>query len=228
MLLRTLTKANLVYILAKLGCCWLLVSSFVGCARPAEYLQVGDTIIYANTIDNAAENLKLSFPEFGDSTLRAHLLMNGLAEAEILHQEKAVTSPQALQKMDALRSSLQGYKPEDLSDSDLSGFQRERKRCAPNPSRLGAGIAAITATLENGQWSQPAKTSAGWAIVYLHDRRTGPRSVAEVDVEIIQIIIGTQADFDANRLLWANSPLEGSNRLISCLPYEFRNRNNRD
>lgn len=228
MLLRTLTKANLVYILAKLGCCWLLVSSFVGCARPAEYLQVGDTIIYANTIDAAAENLKLSFQEFGDSTLRSHLLMNGLAEAEILHQKKDLASQQALQKMNVLRSGLQEYKPQGLSDAKLDGFQIERKRCGPAPSQLGAGIAAMTATLESGQWSQTAKTAAGWAIVYLHHRQPGPRSTAEVDVEIIQIIIGTESEFNANRLLWANSPLEGSNRFISCLPYEFRSRNNRD
>ncbi len=225
MLLRALTKANFGYILACLGYCWLLVASFVGCARPAEFIQVGDTIIYGDTIDKVAEKLKHSFNEFGDSTLRSHLLMNGLAESEILHQSLPSKSIEAKERILSLAGLLGGYKPEDLSDAQLSGLLLETRYSPPNPSQLGANIAAEISTLEPNSWSEPFKTKKGWSIVYLHNRDSALRSKAAVNFSIISIDVGSSKDHNSSKQTWNTTTLTGSNKLISCLPYEFRVKN---
>jgi len=228
MLLCTLTRANLAYILARLSCCALVVSGFVGCAQPDEYLKVGDTIIYADTIDKIAEKLQLSFKEYGDATLRSHLLMNGLAEAELLHQSNPHESRSALAEIARLHAVAIKYKPRALSAEQLRGFDHMSKTSAPTPSQFGAGIAAAVAELGNDQWSRPFKTSTGWAIAYLHSRQPGQTSTASITVEVISIAVGNQSDYTNNLYLWQSSPLDGSDRLISCLPFEFRNNPKRE
>ena len=228
MLLQTLTRDNLPYILARLSGCCLLVVSFVGCAHPEEYLQVGDTIIYAHTIDNMAEKLQHSFPEYGESTLRSHLLMNGLAEAEILHQAHPKASKDAFRRLNGILNKYKEYKPLVLLESRLSGLTHEKKTASPTPSQLGAGVAAAVAILEDGEWSPPVYSSAGWSIVFLNNRKSGRRSAAGVDVDIFQIEIADAAIYSANRKQWQYAPLLGSDKLISCLPYEFRNKTSRE
>ena len=228
MLLSTLTRANLPYILARLSGCCLLVVSFVGCAQPDEYLQVGDTIIYAHTIDNVAKKLQHSFPEYGQSTLRSHILMNGLAEAEILHQSHPKASEEASRKLTDILDKYSKYKPIDLLESELKGLTHERKTTAPTPSQLGTGVAAAVAILEGGEWSPPVYNSAGWSIVFLNQRKYGQRSTATVDVDIFQIEIANATIYNANRKQWQYAPLLGSDKLISCLPYEFRNKTSRE
>jgi hypothetical protein len=228
MLSRTLTRANLPYILARLNGCCLLVASFVGCAQPDEYLQVGDTIIYAHTIDNIAEKLQHSFPEYGESTLRSHILMNGLAEAEILHQSHADASEKAFHRLTEILAKYGEYKPYDLLDAELKHLTHEKKTTAPTPSQLGTGVAAAVATLENGEWSPPIYNSTGWSIVFLNARKYGQRSTAGVDVDVFQIEIANAAVYSANRQQWQYAPLLGSDKLISCLPYEFRNKTSRE
>jgi hypothetical protein len=228
MLLQTLTRDNLPYILARLSGCCLLVVSFVGCAHPEEYLQVGDTIIYAHTIDNIAEKLQHSFPEYGESTLRAHLLMNGLGEAEILHQSHPKVSQDAFRKLSGILDKYKVYKPVELLDSGLIGLTHEKKISSPAPSHLGAGVAAAVAILEDGEWSPPIYNSVGWSIVFLNERKSGQRSTAGVDVDIFQIEIADATIYSANRKQWQRAPLLGSDKLISCLPYEFRNKTSRE
>jgi hypothetical protein len=228
MLLPTLTRANLPYILARLSGFCLLVVSFVGCSQPDEYLQVGDTIIYANTVDNIAEKLQHSFPEYGESTLRSHLLMNGLAEAEILHQSHPKASEDAFRRLTGILDDYRKYKPLNLLESGLNGLEHEKKTASPTPSHLGAGIAAAVAILEGGEWSPPVYTSVGWSIIFLNERKSGQRSTAGVDVDIFQIEIADATIYSANRKQWQYSPLLGSDKLISCLPYEFRNKTSRE
>ncbi len=228
MLLRTLTRANLPYILAQLSGCCLLVVSFVGCAQPDEYLQVGDTIIYAHTIDNIAEKLQHSFPEYGKSPLRAHLLMNGLGEAEILHQSHLKASEGAFRRLNGILDKYKEYNPKELLYLELSGLTHQNKISSPTPSHLGAGVAAAVAILEDGEWSPPVYNSVGWSIVFLNERKPGQRSTAGVDVDIFQIEIADAAIYSANRKQWQHAPLLGSDKLISCLPYEFRNKTSRE
>ena len=228
MLLRTLTRANLPYILARLSGCCLLVVSFVGCAQPDEYLQVGDTIIYAHTIDNIAEKLQHSFPEYGESTLRSHILMNGLAEAEILHQSHAEASEEAFQRLAAILDKYRKYNPSALLEAELKDLAHQKKTAAPTPSQLGTGVAAAVAILENGEWSPPIYNSTGWSIVFLNTREYGQRSTAGVDVDVFQIEIADATIYSANRQQWQYAPLLGSDKLISCLPYEFRNKTSRE
>ena len=228
MLLRTLTRANLPYILARLSACCLSVISFVGCTQPDEYLQVGDTIIYAHTIDNIAEKLQHSFPEYGESTLRAHLLMNGLGEAEILHQSHPKASAEALHRLTGILAKYKKYNPSSLLNAKLEGLTHEKRAVAPTPSQLGAGVAAAVAILENGEWSPPIYNSTGWSIVFLNTREYGQRSTAGVDVDVFQIEIADATVYSANRQQWQHAPLLGSDKLISCLPYEFRNKTSRE
>ena len=228
MLLPTLTRANLPYILARLSGFCLLVVSFVVCSQPDEYLQVGDTIIYANTVDNIAEKLQHSFPEYGESTLRSHLLMNGLAEAEILHQSHPKASEDAFRRLTGILDDYREYKPLALLESGLNGLEHEKKTASPTPSHLGAGIAAAVAILEDGEWSPPVYTSVGWSIIFLNERKSGQRSTAGVDVDIFQIEIADATIYSANRKQWQYAPLLGSDKLISCLPYEFRNKTSRE
>ncbi len=228
MLFRTLTRANLPYILARLSCCCLLVGIFMSCAQPDEYIQIGATVIYADTIDNIAKKLQHSFPEYGEATLRSHLLMNGLAEAEILHQTHPEASESARQKMVLLLEEYGKYNPVVLLDANLAGVSHEHKATPPTPSQLGANVAAATAVLENGEWSPPVQTSAGWAIVFLTERKFGQRSTASLDVDIFQIEIADASVYRANRQKWQNAPLSGSDELISCLPYEFRDPSSRE
>ncbi|MDP6963734.1 MAG: hypothetical protein QGF46_06160 [Planctomycetota bacterium] len=195
----------------------------MACSQPEEFIQVGDTIIYADTIDSAAENLRFSFPEYGEATLRSNLLLHGLAEAEILHQSKPEASLNAYRKLNALYRAIDGKSPNSLLPKDLLGFTKEIKEAGPSPSQHGAGTAAAVAVLSPKQWAPPYKTSTGWSISYLHSRAAGQLSMASINVETISIAVGGPNDYVNNRLAWNELPLQGSDTLLSFLPFEFRN-----
>ena len=76
--------------------------------------------------------------------------------------------------------------------------------------------------------TRTGQTNGAVFVLFLNERKSGQRSTAGVDVDIFQIEIADATIYSANRQQWQYAPLLGSDKLISCLPYEFRNKTSRE
>lgn len=200
-----------------------------GCSEQKEFIQVGNTIIYAHSIDEIAEDLKISFKEYGPETLRAELLLNGMAVTEILHQTYSQESEEAHLRSLQFWSSLKGETDINNALGLFIGKGSQDKASivinGPSPSNLSANVAAAIAKIEPKEWSSPIKTQDGWALAYLYERKPGLRSRAHVKLHLFTFYTFQNYQVVEAKHIWENSTLKGSSSLISNLPFEFRNKN---
>ena len=199
-----------------------------GCSKQNDFIQAGNTIIYAHSIDEIAEDLKISFKEYGLETLRTELLLNGLAITEILHQTYKHQSEQAYLDLLLFWGSLDKKKEINNSIELYESWGSETEASiiinGPSPNSLGANIAAAIAKLEADEWSAPIKTQYGWALVYLYERKEGMRSRAHVKFHLFPFNIFKNYQVIEAKNLWENATLDGTPSLINNLPFEFRNK----
>lgn len=209
------------YLRLLLGCVCLLSA----CSRP-ESLFIGQYELPYATVAQAEEDLRASFRNSGQGTLRAHLLQFGLGQAAILHQAFPEESAEA--------HGLAMTWVERLQDGEsfLTILEEEAARMGyevevdapelPSPSGLGSSVAAAVAGLEEGQWAGPLKTIYGWEIVLLERRVEGPRNRAQVSLYRLQAPVGDSSSRNQAKEDWDTLPLSGNPDLIRDLPPSFR------
>ncbi|MHC4822861.1 MAG: peptidyl-prolyl cis-trans isomerase [Planctomycetota bacterium] len=209
------------YLRLLLGCLCLLSA----CSRP-ESLFIGAYELPYATVADAEESLRESFQHSGSGTLRAHLLQFGLGQAAILHQanpeESAKSRALAMQWVDRLQAGETFHTLLEEEAQRLGSPVEIDPPELPNPSGLGASVAAAVAGLEQGQWAGPLQTIYGWEVVLLDRRVAGTRDRAQVSLFRLQAPVGDASLRNQAKEDWETLPLSGNPELIQDLPLSFR------
>ena len=195
------------------------------CSRPAP-LQIGDVEIPFEQVEDAYLSMSEAFVVEGHDTIRRSLLMNGLGARALLHarlpKESAAAQSEAQKYVERLRAGSTFREEMELWAQERALSSEPDLPKQPNPSALGAAVAAAVATLEPGEWAGPLRTSFGWELVSLVERFEGPRNRAQVSLYRIQFPVGTTSDRQQAEADWSTLPLSGNTELIDCLSLEFR------
>lgn len=195
------------------------------CSRP-ESLFIGSYELTYEEVVDAEASLARSFPATGSGTLRSHLMQFGLGTAAILHQAHPEKSAAARAVADAWVRRLQDGEPFlDLMQEQAQALGTQVELGAPHlpsPSGLGASVAAAIASIEDGAWIGPVKTSLGWEVVLLERRMPGARNRAQVYLYRLQAPVGDATSRNQAQEDWATLPLRGNPELIRDLPLSFR------
>jgi len=203
----------------------LALCSHPSCSRP-ESLFVGSYELSYQTIAEAEQALRHSFPVEGNDILRSHLLQFGLGEAAILHQahprESAAARAEAESWAEKIRTEGKFLPIFAVWAEQMDQPAKADTISQPNPSALGAAEAAAIALLENGEWSGPIITSTGWELLLLEERFDGPRNRAQISAYRMVFPVGTLADRAQAKKDWDTLPLSGNSELLNALPQSFR------
>lgn len=203
-----------------------LVGVLSACSKP-EPLLLGSVELPYATVADAAEDLQQAYQGFGIETLRSHLIQFGLGQAALLHAAHPDASLAARKLAETYAEELrQGTPFEEVMRRwcEASGFPMELDTPAkPHPSDLGASVAAAVAVLEPGEWSGPLKTTYGWEVVFLVERKADvPRNRAQVILYRLLFAVGTPEDRQRIDQEWAAVSFGGNPELLRALPLSLR------
>ena len=197
-----------------------------GCSRATEGLWIGDAFLSGTELDRAVEELRHSFGQFGQDTLRWRLLDEGMGPAAILHSRFPEESRSARRQAERYAARLRdGENFDSLVQEQLALTPREpvpERPRPPHPHGLGARVAAAAATLEPGEWTGPVRTLDGWELLFLVKRFDEVRSRSSVVVRQLVVPVGDDAARREAKEAWATLPLSGSETYLRALPVEFR------
>ena len=197
------------------------------CSGERDGIALGDAWIPGVAIDTAVQEMKGSFPQWGEDSLTWHILNGGFGPAWLLHGEFADQSA-------AARAEAERWAGRVAAGEDFADLARERQLdpekaivegpSAPSPFELRSGrTAAALGALEPGEWTGPVMTVHGWEVLRLEERGEGPRNRASVTLIRLRFPVGDDAARERARQAWNTLPLGGSPERIRRLPFHFRN-----
>ncbi len=195
------------------------------CGQPQD-LHIGPYVLPYQQVMTAEKALRQAFPHEGTDSLRAHLMLFGLGQANILHQTLPQKSQNARRECEKwLQRLRQG---EDFLSVYLQWSEEvgitpmPDSPQLPNPAGLGAQAAAQVALMHEGDLAGPIQTSYGWEIIYLDKRLPGPSNRAQIVLYRMQFPVGSDLDRKQAKKAWETLPLSGNPELIQTLPPSFR------
>ena len=204
----------------------LLLLSFLlpACGKP-EGILIGDVLLPGNELDEAVAELGEGFPGTGNQTLRWQLLRFGMGAAALIHHR---FPEQSIQQRELAQEYANRLDAGTSFDSEEVRWEKEGHMAplpqspeSPNPFGLGARVAAATATLEEGEWAGPLRTSRGWEVIHLHKRYDPVRSRSHVVLRRLVFPVGSQADWIVAADDWDRLPLSGDEDYLRAIPSEI-------
>mgnify|MGYP002863452429 FL=1 len=204
----------------------LLLSIFFlsACGRPTGIL-VGDVLLPGKELDEAVTELEEGFPSTGRETLRWQLLRFGMGSAALLHHRFHEKSLEQLKSAQACANRLKDGASFDTEEirwrKEAHMTPPHQSPQPPSPFGLGARASAATATLDEGEWAGPLKTSRGWEIILLNKRFDSVKSRSHVILRRLIYPVGTKEDWSAVQDDWNRLPLAGDEEYLKAIPSEI-------